>query len=215
MIDATQLKEMAHAIGCPVSLAAAERLLVYLDAMLVENRKVNLTAIRERESAVLLHALDSLAAGNTTLELSPRACLDLGTGNGFPGVALACLFPDAQVVLMDRTQKKLAAITRALEAAEFDLERVRTLQMDAVAAPAHGHGVAFDVVSARAVGEPRPVGLLARPLLRTGGSFLAWMSADQHKAAIHPKAYRRPLNVSYTLPPPADRVRVVASYVRP
>ncbi len=206
---------MAEAIGSPTSTSVAERLLAYLDAMLAENRKVNLTAIREREAAVLLHALDSLAAGNPDFQLAPKTCLDLGTGNGFPGVALACLFPDAEVVLMDRTLKKLTAIGRALEAAEFDGARVRTLQMDAVAAPAHGHGLAFDVVAARAVGEPRPVGLLARPLLRSGGSFLAWMSSDQHKDAPHPKAYRRPLNRTYTLPPPADRVRVLASYVRP
>ena len=206
--------ELAAEIGCTLTEPAAEQLLEYLDAMLDENQRINLTAVREREEAVLFHALDSLAAGHEAFDLHPQSCLDLGTGNGFPGVAIACLFPKAEVLLIDRTLKKLKAIERALAVSGFNPERVRVQQLDAIEAPKRGLERAFDLVTARAVGEPRAVGLLARPLLMQGGHFLAWMSPEQQAERRHPKAFQRAQYVEYTLPAPANRQRVLARYGR-
>ena len=214
MTNASELTGLAAAIDCTLSIEAAERLLAYLDAMLDENRRINLSGVREREPAVMFHALDSLAAGSAALGIETRSCLDIGTGNGFPGVAVACLFPDAEVTLMDRTLKKLKAIERALEAAEISTDRVRCEQLDAVEGRAHGHFRRYDLVTARAVGEPRAVGLLARPLLRTGGNFLCWMSAEQRATILAPRAYQEPQYVEYDLPAPAERRRVLARYGR-
>jgi len=205
---------MASAMGCPVEEPAAEQLLDFLDAMLDENTRINLTAVRDREEAVLFHALDSLAIASKELDLAPSSCLDLGTGNGFPGVAVACVFPKSEVLLMDRTLKKLKAIERALAVAGFNPERVRCQQMDAVEAPKRGLDRAFDLVTVRAVGEPRPIGLLARPLLMQGGQFVAWMSPEQQSERRHPKAYQRPAYFKYELPAPANRTRILARYGR-
>lgn len=214
MTNASELQKLARAIDCAISEPAAEQLLAFLDAMLDENQRINLTAVREREAAVMFHALDSLAAGSAELGIEAQSILDIGTGNGFPGVALACLFPKAEVVLMDRTLKKLKAIERALAVAEFNPERVRTQQLDAIEAPAQGHARAYDLVSARAVGDPRSVGLLARPLLLQGGNFLCWMSPEQQSDRKHPKAFQKPQYIRYELPAPAGRQRVLARYGR-
>ncbi|MBL8749410.1 MAG: hypothetical protein JNK78_09620, partial [Planctomycetes bacterium] len=39
----------------------AEKLVAYLDAMLQLNEQINLTAIRDRDQAFVLHAMDGLA----------------------------------------------------------------------------------------------------------------------------------------------------------
>ncbi|HPF13034.1 MAG: class I SAM-dependent methyltransferase [Planctomycetes bacterium] len=212
MTDPSEFQALAAAIGCEISAEGARRLLAYLDAMLEENRVVNLTAIRERESAVLLHALDSVAMGAFELKREALNTLDLGTGNGFPGVALACLFPKAHVTLMDRTLKKLLAISRALEAAGFDPQQFDTVQMDASEAPAHGYGNHFDLITSRAVGPPEAIGRLARPLLARNGGLLAWLSEGTEA----PKALDCGLRLvkvhAYPLPAPADRVRRLAYY---
>ena len=83
---------------------------VYLEAMLAENQHLNLTGIRDPQEARVLHVLDSLQIGE--LPLAPRRAIDLGSGNGFPGVALCALYPDAEVFFMERTGKKAAAIQR-------------------------------------------------------------------------------------------------------
>jgi 16S rRNA (guanine527-N7)-methyltransferase len=212
--DASELTAMAAAIDCTISIGAAEQLLAFLDAMLDENQRINLTAVREREAAVLFHALDSLAAGSAALGVEATSCLDLGTGNGFPGVAIACLFPEAEVTLMDRTLKKLEAIKRALAAAGFRSDRVRTVQMDAAEAPAHGHARRYDLVTARALGDPRVVGRLAQPLIRPGGSLLFWMSEEQRAKSTAIKVYQQPRYFDYALPAPACRVRSLARFER-
>ena len=127
MIDAPTLQDLATQAGAQVSVEACASLLAYLEAMLEENQRINLTAVREREAAVIFHGLDSLAMAALPREQDPAMALDIGTGNGFPGVAIACLFPGAQVLLMDRTLKKLKAIERALQAAGLDLGRFEWL----------------------------------------------------------------------------------------
>ena len=212
--DARELQVLAEGLECALGDEGAEQLLVYLDAMLAENQRINLTAVREREAAVMFHALDSLAVGSEALRIETTSCLDIGTGNGFPGVAVACIWPEAEVVLIDRTLKKLKAIERALAAAEIDPARVRCEQRDALEAPAHGHAKWYDLVTARAVGEPRAVGALARPLLRPNGNFVCWMSEEQRAKSPLPKAFKAPRYFEYDLPAPADRHRILARYGR-
>ena len=214
MTNASELRDLAAAIGCDIPLERAELLLAYTDAMLDENTRVNLTAVREREAAVMFHALDSLAMGNAAFELRPRNCMDLGTGNGFPGVAIACLYPDAQVLLVDRTLKKLKAIERAAATAGFAPGQLVTAQMDAAEAPARGYRKAFDLITARAVGPAREMGILAKPLLVKGGSLLCWISEGTNVAAALPGDLRRKGDFEYRLPAPAERVRRLVSYRR-
>src|SRR5690606_29212963 len=167
-----RLVERAAAIGVALLPASAERLLAYLDAMLDENRRTNLTAVREPAQAEVLHVLDALAVALAIVE-PPRRILDLGTGNGFPGVAAAVLWPTARVLLCDRTRKKVEAVARALAAAGIAAE---TRWLDLAQAPATEPELvaAFDAVLVRAVGEPAAVAALAAPLLARGGQLVLW-----------------------------------------
>ncbi len=212
MIDSHQLKDLAAEMGCEVPLDRVELLLKYLDAMLLQNESVNLTAVRERESAVLFHALDSLSLGCSPLELGAGKCLDIGTGNGFPGVAVACLFPEATVLLMDRTLKKLRAIELALQQAGFDPKRIGTRQMDASEAPAHGLEKTYQLITNRAVGTPREMGKLAKPLLAKGGELFCWLAEDTEAPPQLPGDLRLQGQMSYRLPAPADRQRRLVCY---
>ncbi|MFT5290082.1 MAG: 16S rRNA (guanine527-N7)-methyltransferase [Planctomycetota bacterium] len=214
MIHASDLTELATGIGCEIPQDRAELLLAYLDAMLEENLNVNLTAVRDRETAVIFHALDSLAMGNKAFGLRPHNCLDLGSGNGFPGIAIACLFPNAKVLLMDRTLKKLKAIERAVESAGFQPGQISTTQMNASEAPAHGYRRSFDLVTVRAVGPAREMGILAKPLLPKGGSLLCWLSSDTEVAAALPGDLRKKGDLQYSLPSPGERTRRLVSYQR-
>ena len=214
MIDPTAFQALAAGIGAEISLDCAARLLAYLDAMLAENEHVNLTAVRDRETAVLFHALDSVALVRASLDEAPEKALDLGTGNGFPGVAIACVHPRAHVVLMDRTLKKLKAIERALAAAGFDAARFETIQVDASEAPAHGYRSAFDLITTRAVGPPTAIAPLAKPLLVRGGQLLCWMSDDAEAPSQLKGALKRVSVVDYALPAPAGRRRRLVQYGR-
>lgn len=194
-----------------LSEAAAERLLRYLDAMLVINEQINLTAVRDREQAVVLHALDSLAFAQAGL--SPQHALDIGSGNGFPGVAVAALHSKAAVLLIDRTGKKVRAIGAGL--VQAGLTNAQVAQLDAAQAPALRQDLrhAFDTVTARAVGTPEQMAALAAPLTRPGGHLVLWLDADADAPAGLP-CFQRHALLRYELPAPAARVRKLAVYRR-
>lgn len=209
--DAKALIDHTAAWTGTLDEARAERLLAYLDAMLALNEQINLTAVRDRAQAFVLHALDGLAFALTGLH--PRHVLDIGTGNGFPGVCVAALHPGASVVLMDRTGKKVRAVGSCLVTAKFD--GVETLQLDAAQAPALRADLrhAFDVVTARAVGPARMLAELAEPLLRPGGNLVLWLDRDATTDERLP-SFRLVRRHTYELPAPAARERVIAHYRR-
>lgn len=212
MIDSEEFQYLAAKMGCEISINASTRLLAYLDAMLEQNRSVNLTAVRDRESAVIFHALDSVVMGCVPFKKAPENALDIGTGNGFPGVAIACLFPEAQVVLMDRTLKKLKAIERALDFAGFDLKKFELVQMDASEAPSHGYKGKFNLITNRAVGPPNEMGILSMPLLAEEGRMLAWLSDDTAAPTTLKGGLRFVGEMYYDLPSPANRKRHLVDY---
>lgn len=206
-IDPRNLIAHAERLGIAVTPTAATEVLTFLDAMLVTNQHINLTAVRDRGDAVVLHALDSLAFQLS--ELEPRHALDLGTGNGFPGIGVAALFPHAKVTLMDKTGKKVRAIQGCLETAR--LERVAAIQMDAKQAPSLDRDLrgGFDVCTARAVARPEVLAELAEPLVCAGGHLVAWL--EEHATVTERlRSFHLHHRVRYRLPAPAERDRQLA-----
>ena len=209
--DPNALILKAKALGVAIDEQAADELLDYLDAMLQINEHINLTAVRDPEAAVVLHALDSLAFGLTGL--TPHHVLDLGTGNGFPGVGVAVLHPRATVNLMDKTGKKVRAIGTCLVTA--NLARIETIQMDASQAPSlrkdFRHG--FDLVIARAVARPELIATMAQPLVRPGGHLVLWLESDAETPEKLGR-FRRSSVISYELPEPSLRSRKLGVWQR-
>lgn len=206
-IDPHDLIGQAEAMGITLTPTAAAEVIAFLDAMLVTNQHINLTAVRDRDVAVVLHALDSLAF--QLAELEPRQALDLGTGNGFPGVGVATLCPHAEVTLMDKTGKKIHAIRGCLETAQ--LARVAAIQVDAKQAPSLDRDLrqGFDVCTARAVARPEVLAELADPLVCAGGHLVAWL--EEHATVPERmRSFRLLRQIRYRLPAPAERNRQLA-----
>ena len=209
--DHAALVRKAKALGVEINEQQADEVLAYLDAMLQTNEHINLTAVRDPEAAVVLHALDSLAFG--LANLTPHHVLDLGTGNGFPGVGVAALHPHATVVLMDKTGKKIRAIGACLVSAE--LARIETIQMDGSQAPTlrkdFRHG--FDLLTARAVARPGQVATMAQPLVRPGGHLALWLETEAETPEKLGR-FRRVEVITYQLPEPAARSRKLGIWQR-
>jgi 16S rRNA (guanine527-N7)-methyltransferase len=121
------------------------RLLQYLALVQKWNRVHNLTALREPETMLVRHVLDSLS-------ILPRVSgpwvADVGSGAGLPGIPLALARPEWHVVLIESIHKKAAFLQQArielkLENVEVAAERVE-----------HYHpATAFDSVVSRAFSD--------------------------------------------------------------
>jgi 16S rRNA (guanine527-N7)-methyltransferase len=121
----------------------AEKLDVLINELERWNRKVNLTAIRDKDEMISAHLLDSLVAAPL---LEGETVLDVGTGPGFPGLPLAVIHPERQFTLLDSNNKKIMFAQHA--AGLLGLDNVLALKARGEDyAPGHG----FDTVIARAL----------------------------------------------------------------
>ena len=128
------------------------------------------TTLRAPGSILDDHMADSLVALELSVVRSAREIADIGAGAGFPGLPLAIALPSSSVTLVDGNSRKVAFIETAIRACGIDNAR-------AVHARAEGWpgGLrAFDLVTARALAPVGVVAEYAAPLLRVGGSLLAW-----------------------------------------
>lgn len=104
------------------------RLKTYHEELLKFNRTVNLISPKTVFVADALHFSDAILASQTIHRYNPAIdkIYDLGSGNGFPGMVFAMLFPKVQVVLVDNDQKKcefLVHLSRVLNVSNVTVEK--------------------------------------------------------------------------------------------
>jgi 16S rRNA (guanine527-N7)-methyltransferase len=128
------------------------------------------TTVREPALAIDAHLADSLIALDVDEVRAAQTIADIGSGAGFPGLALAVARGECGFSLIESQHRKCAFLERAISRAAIDNIRVVCARVEQWA-----EGLsANDVVTARAVG-PQPVVLeYAAPLLRPGGALVDW-----------------------------------------
>jgi len=138
----------------------------YAQMLRERNAHVNLTSIASLEGILTLHMLDSLS-------LVPhlgtaKRIIDVGTGGGFPGIALAVACPDRSFTLIDGTQKKIRFVAEGIAALD-----IRNAVAIAARAENYREGGEFDAVVVRAVGALAEVVHNTGRLLAADGRLLA------------------------------------------
>ena len=129
------------------------------------------TSVHDRHEAQNVHIADSLVGLEVDAVRKAGRIVDLGSGAGPPGLVLAIARPEAEVVLVESVGKKCAWLERTVEA--LDLENVRVV----CARAEELEEAPFDVVTARALAALPVLCEYAAPLLREGGSLVAWKGA--------------------------------------
>ena len=133
------------------------------------------TTVREPRQAVDVHVADSLSGLEVTAIRDAARIADLGAGAGFPGLVLAAALPRAQVALVESVGKKCAFMTRAIEASALANAAVVCARAEEWT---DGIG-ANDVITARALAPLSVLAEYAAPLLRLGGTLVAWKGARE------------------------------------
>ncbi|MHB8375578.1 MAG: 16S rRNA (guanine(527)-N(7))-methyltransferase RsmG [Dehalococcoidia bacterium] len=168
----SNLRHDAEAHG--VTLDAAEAALFERYAALLSawSGRANLVADARGDVVARRHFLESLAFGAALRQreiLRPDSTLlDIGSGAGFPGVALKIAWPQVRLTLLEATAKKTAFLAALIADLPLSGVRVLTGRAEELARDVSLRG-AFDLVVARAV-APLPVLLeLGLPFARIGG----------------------------------------------
>lgn len=128
-----------------LSASTVERLLDYVDLLARWNCAYNLTAVRDPLEMVTRHLLDSLAVEPW---VSGDRLVDIGSGAGLPGIALALISADAgspnrRFLLVDSNGKKARFLRAAVRELELKQVEVAERRVESVAGQ-------FDCVTSRA-----------------------------------------------------------------
>jgi 16S rRNA (guanine527-N7)-methyltransferase len=173
----------AAEIGIELNPAGAESLLRLVDELELGNSQFNLTAIRDRLGMLRKHVLDSL-----TLQpyLVGDRMADVGTGAGFPGLALAVVNPQRRFTLIEATGKKARFVQQTAE--RLGLANVQVVN---ARAESYRPFELFDTVAARALASLADFVAYAGHLCAPGGRMLAMKGKrpDEEISAL-PKSFR-------------------------
>ena len=140
------------------------------------NSRVNLTRLVQGEDFWIAQVLDSLWPLLPELMSpdTPRRCIDVGTGGGFPGLAVAIALPGAELTLVDSVGRKTAAVAAMAQSLGLsDRVQVRTERVERTGQDPSCRGK-FDLAMARAVGSAPVVAEYLVPLLRRSGEGLLY-----------------------------------------
>jgi len=152
---------------------AMERLQRLVELLKVENSKQNLVSRCSIASIWQRHIADSAQL----LDFVPRETLvwlDLGSGAGFPGVIIAAMRPDFDVVLVESRKRRIEWLESLVGALGLKNCRVEGLRLEALASFPVG------VISARAFAPLQKTLALAR---RFSTSDTQWLLPKGRSAA--------------------------------
>lgn len=198
-------------LGWRPETSQLEQLKALQDQLRSWNSRVNLTRLVEGDDYWINQVFDSLWPLRTELGTphQSRLAIDVGTGGGFPGLAVAIALPGTQMTLLDSVGRKTAAVQAMVDALNLrDRVSVRTDRIESAGHDPTLRG-GFDLAMARAVAAAPVVAEYLVPLLQPKGSALLyrgqWGEADQRqlKRALLP--LKAQLSSSQHCQLPADR----------
>lgn len=157
-----QLAKGTEALGVTV---ATNSILQYLLLLQKWNQSYNLTAIRDLDTMVSRHILDSLAI---LPWIKGTRLLDVGTGAGLPGIPLALANPELQIVLLDSNGKKIRFLQEVKR--KLPLPNVEVIQ---TRVENYHPSFDFDTVTSRAFSELAQMIHWTQHLITNEGIWLA------------------------------------------
>ena len=140
------LQAGVRALGLLADDGQLRQLLAYLDLLAQWNKVYNLTAVRNPQDMLTHHLLDSLSViASLRRHTQGRAVklLDVGSGGGLPGVAIAIFCPEMDVTCVDAVAKKTAFIQQVAGTLALPNLHTRHARIETIHTP-------YDVIVSRA-----------------------------------------------------------------
>ena len=140
--------------------------------------RISLVSAGDRHSLVNKHILPAVALRPLILSVPHGSVWDVGSGAGFPGVALKILWPRLDLVLLE-SQKKRANFLKTLarESGFGNFLVVEGRPEDVCGQAAYKEK--FDVVTFKGVGNPKLCLALGGPFLKQGGILVVKQEPEQ------------------------------------
>jgi len=171
-----QIREALAPFGVSVAENQVRKIHDYLLLLLQWNRAMSLTTVTEPAEMVRRHFGESMFAAKLLPVENVENCrlADVGTGAGFPGLALKIAIPHLELTLIESNKKKcafLAEVVRKLgfERVEIIAERFEDIRPERISANA---------VTVRALGGSQRLLEWAEKALQPGSLLVLWLGSE-------------------------------------
>lgn len=168
-MDKKILADGLLALGVKFNNVQVEQLLHYKHLLLKWNKVFSLTAIKNDSDILTHHLLDGLSVVNYFNQVSD--ILDVGSGMGVPGIILAIMCPNTNVVVIDSNSKKTAFLLQV----KIEL-KLQNLQIINKRVEDYRPSKLFSVITSRAFANLKLFVSLTEQLLAENGKYLAMKS---------------------------------------
>ena len=166
MLDA--LKQGLPQLGLELNEQTCRKLCDFGEAVVEQNKVMNLTAITEPEKVARLHLLDSISLLKV-MDLKGKQVIDVGCGAGFPGVPVKIACPEMKLTLLDSLGKRMNWLEQILPELGVEARCITARAEEAVVERREK----YDVATSRAVARLNVLLELTAPYVRVGGYVLA------------------------------------------
>ena len=152
-----------------------QQFLTYYEMLVEWNGVMNLTAITEYDDVMKKHFVDSVSLIKAFDITKNASVIDVGTGAGFPGLALKIAYPNLEVTLLDSLNKRIQFLDAVIE--KLGLSGVKTIhgRAEDFAKPGKLRET-FDLCVSRAVANLSTLSEYCLPFVKVGGQFISYKS---------------------------------------
>ncbi len=173
--DTSQFIQDLKELGVSLTDKQIEQFLIYYELLTEWNSFMNLTAITEYEDVLKKHFVDSVSLIQAVDVRKELTLIDVGTGAGFPGLALKIAYPELKVTLLDSLQKRIQFLDTVIE--KLGLEGIETIhgRAEDFAKPQKLRE-SFDLCVSRAVANLSTLSEYCLPFVKVGGYFIPYKS---------------------------------------
>lgn len=154
-----------------------EKLNIYYDFLIEYNKKINLTAITNKNEVWIKHFLDSILIEKYVKIPENCSMIDVGTGAGFPSVPLKLYRNDIRLTLLDSLNKRIVFLNELSTKLEINVETFHIRAEEA--ARKDEFREKFDVASARAVAAMPVLCEYCMGFVKPGGIFAAMKGVNE------------------------------------
>lgn len=144
-------------------------LIEFMKIILIENKKINLTAITNEKEFIEKHLIDCAIS---TKYIDKGKVIDIGSGAGMPGIIIKILRDDLDILLIDALGKRINILNKVIK--ELGLLNIFAMHERAEELSRNlSYREQFDYAISRAVAGLEMLAELSLPFIKIGGEFIA------------------------------------------
>lgn len=173
--DTSQFEKDLEVLGIKLNEKQIKQFLNYYEMLVEWNSFMNLTAITEFEDVMKKHFIDSISLIKAYNISKPVNVIDVGTGAGFPGLALKIAYPNLKITLLDSLNKRIQFLNEVIQ--KLQLEEITTIHGRAEDySKREEYREKFDLCVSRAVANLSTLSEYCLPYVKKGGYFVSYKS---------------------------------------